>query len=326
MKGLTQCGLRHTIFEKELVNQKREVNTLSAESGANRWWENYLVRYLMPSIAGMAIMNWLGSTAGEEFQALLLLPSEVSDIDAPVLTLLFLYGNLFCYIASYPVLSFHATRVLDFVDTKWPSRPLLDGYLVTSGLTIIAFIAALYLPSEYRYWTAFALAALFSSIQLSRLYMGLHDQILVAGLKGTVSPIFGFAYALARRRGVPEETTTTTSRPTTASSAPTGQDADDDEEEEEKIRKEKKRRIRWRPELIDTYRHLREHGNSAFIFLLELTLAALVYCVISKEGQLPYQQLSAVGILLAIWAIPSMFVHLVGQHLERRFSRYDNRL
>ena len=77
---------------------------------------------------------------------------------------------------------------------------------------------------------------------------------------------------------------------------------------------------------MDTYRHLREHGNSAFIFLLELVLATLAYGVIARPGQSPSHALSAIGLLFAIWATPSVFVHLLAQHLERRFSRYDQKL
>jgi hypothetical protein len=77
---------------------------------------------------------------------------------------------------------------------------------------------------------------------------------------------------------------------------------------------------------MDTYRHLREHGNSAFTFILELALAGLVYCVITKPGQTPPQQLGAVGALFAIWAIPAVFVHFLGQSLEQRFSHFDRRV
>ncbi len=34
---------------------------MSNESGTTRWWEYYLPRYLMPSVAGVAIVNWLCS-------------------------------------------------------------------------------------------------------------------------------------------------------------------------------------------------------------------------------------------------------------------------
>ena len=77
---------------------------------------------------------------------------------------------------------------------------------------------------------------------------------------------------------------------------------------------------------MDTYRHLREHGNSAFIFILEIALASLAFCIITKPGQLPVQQLGAIGTLFAVWAVPSAFVHLLRQHLERRFSHFDRRV
>jgi hypothetical protein len=73
---------------------------MSQEYGTTRWWENYLVRYLMPSIAGVAIVNWLCSYAGNGLRSLLLLPTAGERLDATSLTLLFLYGNLFCYVAS----------------------------------------------------------------------------------------------------------------------------------------------------------------------------------------------------------------------------------
>src|SRR4051812_36415777 len=104
---------------------------MSAESGTTRWWENYLPRYLMPSIAGVAIVNWLTSYVGDGLRMMLSLPPIGQSVDGASLTLLFLYGNLFCYIASYPVLVFHATRVIDFRKGRWPGRPLSDGYLGT---------------------------------------------------------------------------------------------------------------------------------------------------------------------------------------------------
>jgi hypothetical protein len=96
---------------------------------------------------------------------------------------------------------------------------------------------------------------------------------------------------------------------------------DEDEEEKEEIRTTRSCTNSWRQDFMDTYRHLHEHGNSAFIFVLEVALATLVYCVITKPGQSPEHQLSATGSLFALWAIPSVFVHLLSQRLERRFSR-----
>lgn len=281
---------------------------MSTESGATRWWENYLVRYFMPSIAGVAIVNWFFAYGDDGLRPLLALPISGERLDTASLTLLFLYGNLFCYVASYPILVFHATRVLDFADDKWRAQPLFDGYVTSSVLAVAAFLST-FLSEKHRYFAAFIMVSIFAAIQLARLCFVFFDRIAVEGCSGTVSPAFGYTYALARRRGLPVTETRTTSS-----------DVDDDEDVSTT------RRMMWRQEFMDTYRHLREHGNSAFIFLLELALAALVYCVITKPGHSAGQQLSAVGVLFAIWALPAVFIHLVGQHLERRFSHFDRRV
>ena len=211
------------------------------------------------------------------------------------------------------MLVFHATRVLDFTNDYWPVR-LSDGYLTSALLVATAFLVTL-VPQSCRYLGAFVLTSIFSAIQLWRLGLAFFPRIKVDGCSGvdgspgTVSYSYGYAYSLARRRGKSTQTETKV----------TNSDLDDDEVSTT-------RRIIWHRDYMDSYRHLREHGNSAFIFLLELGLAALVYCVITKSGKSAQRELSDVGILFAIWAIPAVFVHLIGQHLERRFSHFDRRL
>ena len=86
----------------------------------------------MPSIAGVAIVNWFFAYGDDGLRPLLALPISGERLDTASLTLLFLYGNLFCYVASYPILVFHTTRVLDFADDKWRAQPLFDGYVTSS--------------------------------------------------------------------------------------------------------------------------------------------------------------------------------------------------
>ena len=177
--------------------------------GATRWWENYLVRYLMPSIAGVVIVLWLSKHAGDEFRTLLLLPQGGRPLDTPALTLVFLYGNLFCYVASYPVLSFHVTRVLDFDSAgAWTKNPVADGYLTTVVVTLVSFIVALFAPESCRYIAAFLLVALFASVQLSRTYMALSRHVELDGLAGSASLAFGFLFAIAKRRAIPAQSET----------------------------------------------------------------------------------------------------------------------
>ena len=109
---------------------------MSTENGAYRWWENYLVRYLMPSIAGAAIVSWLVASGHPDIKKLLLLELGSQELQAPTLVLLFLYGNLFCYISSYPILGFHITRVIDFEQGVW-HRKAWDGYLSTFALACL---------------------------------------------------------------------------------------------------------------------------------------------------------------------------------------------
>ena len=272
---------------------------MRGDGGTKRWWEYYLVRYFMPSIAGVAIVLWLGNIAGEGFQELLLLPKTTSEINTPKLILLFLYGNLFCYVASYPILSFHATRVLDFKKLTWCNF-LLDGYIATAVLSLFVLLISLCFPIGWRYCLAFLLTIAFSGIQLRRICKGLKPKFVVQGLRKEVSPVYYYAFNLAKRRSLLEETTS------------------------EVLSTDKQKNTEWREDLVETYRHLREHGNSGFIFLLELTLAGLAYCIVDNELS-KYHKVSAVGILFAFWAFPAALVHMLAQHLERRFSDYDRR-
>jgi hypothetical protein len=282
----------------------------------------------MPSIAGVVVVSWLCSQGGESFREILLLPASVKAtagspslqprIDATSLTLLFLYGNIFCYIASYPILVFHVTRVIDFDEGEWRARIDSDGYIAAILTVIVSFAIFHCTHTGIRFLLAFAVAGFLAYLQFRRLTKAMAQTIKdLPGLtEGTVSEAYAFAYTLAVRRGIYEVETTT----------PNGGDEADNAVKDDEDAKTTKRQKAWRQEVIATYRHMREHGNSAFIFLLELGLAALGYCVITKGGQTPTQQLSALGALFALWASPSVFVHLLGQHLERRFSKFDSKL
>jgi len=292
---------------------------MSAEGGAYRWWENYLVRYLMPSIAGAAIVSWLVAEGGTGLKQILLLEIGSQGLQTPTLVLLFLYGNLFCYVASYPILGFHVTRVVDFDQGVW-RRCVWDGYVSTLVLAclVLAFSTLTTGISCLNRIAPFVIAIVFSGLQLYRVYLAM-STVAFEGLSEPVSKIFAYTFSLSKRRGVVEELRITKQSNNDQKDEATGDKYDEETEWQ-------KRSI-WRREFIDSYRHMREHGNSAFIFILELTLAGLAYQVLTafKTEGTSYQ-LAAVGVLFAVWGLPAMFIHLVGQHIERRFSWYDRKL
>lgn len=290
---------------------------MNKDNGANRWWENYLVRYLMPSIAGVAIVSWLAFIGGDEFKKLLLIGAQ-GELTSQTFILIFLYGNLFCYIASYPILVFHATRIVDFDEKgKWAGK-LYDGYI----LSIFLFVFTLIGQFTDAHLTLskilpFVIVSLFSLFQCLRIILSFQSIELKGLLKGKVSRLFAYAFALALRRGIVEELRITKQR--------TKETDEEDNDSFDEV--ERQKRSIWRKELIDTYRHMREHGNSAFIFLLEMILAANCMQVLRVyDGEPATLKLAMFGLLLGVWTVPALFVHFIGQHLEHRFSQYDNKV
>lgn len=291
---------------------------MTTESASGRWWENYLVRYFMPSIAGIAIVAWLINVGPANLREILFFGKEPASLDAPTLTLLVLYGNLFCYIASYPILCFHATRVTDFHQYVWRPRAT-DGYIAAALFGIGIVTVSLILSGATRVVASFLLAFIFVVIQLLRIRESLKRPTIQGYKNRPSSSAYAYLVTLAMRRGVMDKKTTTTT------SALEALDVDDEpEESQDKIVIEQE--SRWRREFVDSYRHMREHGNSGFIFVLEIFLAAACYGLVLLPGYDGTQVLSLIGALLALWSLPAAFVHLLGQHLERRYSIFDCRL
>lgn len=97
------------------------------------------------------------------------------------------------------------------------------------------------------------------------------------------------------------------------------------------------RRVKDNRELIDSYRHLREHGNAFFVVLLELLLGLGLYMA-SKVSVIPPSVISSCAasdkscnsdisiallqtvLLILIWIIPAAMVWAIGCILEAEFS------
>lgn len=278
-------------------------------SESNRWWENYLVRYFLPSLAGMLIILWLQSSSGAVLYIPHLLPDKWNDFNTGYLIYWLLLGSLYCYVASYPALVFHATRVLDYEDALGHFvggvYRLLNPYMCTVLFSVGAAICAY----ENAKIGATVLVAVFAAIQIARILIvafTFGDFGLRKDVNATFSANIAYAYLrkLSERRGV------------------TTRDKIEPEEKDKASEKLKERIVIRKDEkdLVDSYRHLREHGNTALIVLLELALCPILYLCLEGQGQRT-NKIWFVAVLTA-WILPSVMIHGLAQQLERRFSRF----
>jgi hypothetical protein len=277
--------------------------SMAERSGSTRWWENYLVRYFLPSLAGMLIVLWLVRFSGASLYVPQLLPNEWKDFGTAHLILWLLLGSLYCYIASYPALVFHATRILDFrnVNGQFTGLPyfLLNPYGLSATFAAIAAVCAYY---DSR-WFAFVSVALFALTQILRIWIvyatqGPFGLAKDFGARFPASIAYAYLRKLSKRRA-DFVTETKTSGGDGLEELATSADAKD---------------------LVDSYRHLREHGNTAFIVLLELALCPVLYLVLEHQDG-AFNKILFLTVL-ALWVLPSVLIHGLAQHLERRFSRF----
>lgn len=271
---------------------------MSNESAATRWWENYLVRYFLPSVIGMVIIRWLDINVKDSIGNYLpvFLLKEWKDFGTAHLIVWLLFGSLYCYISSYPILVFHATRVIDFKDRRGSISSIwLSPYGHTVILALLSYIAAW----QNLLWLAFVAVVIFSGLQLVRLYRVYVRQELFEFSEGyEASVVYAYMQKLSDRRGIKEEKIKR-------------------EDDGGNANENTNSRL---VDLAESYKHLREHGNTAFIFFLELALCPVFFVALrNQEGLVDF---AYVAILLLIWIIPSALVHLLGQHLERRYSLF----
>lgn len=298
----------------------------------NRWWEGYLVRYFVPALLGFFIVRWIVSLLPAKHSVLLVNSQSVNaPIDLVAMVSVVALGFLYCYISSYPILVFHATRVIDFRNAgnateKMAVNPYISSVVFCILVYSVAVLYYLYIP----WWVAFSLmiivTAAYSFIQCFRLYICWSDQGQYLNNTTVDSSIgYAFTYKLARRRTRSEtEEVITTNQRSPNSSVCDGNsiatDASPQQSEQDDGKTKKSKNISFYGDISESYRHLREHGNTAFIVLLEVALCPVV--LVSLHNDEGYLYMQYVVPVLLIWVLPSVFVHWYAQHIERRFSLF----
>ncbi len=82
-------------------------------------------------------------------------------------------------------------------------------------------------------------------------------------------------------------------------------------------------RARTYPKIeLDSYRHLREHGNAFFIVILELVFFAVAISALKLFGHYPYWP-----VLLVLWVVPGAAIYFLGHRIEAlNQKKYGRRL
>ena len=321
-----------------------------SEKNENRWWENYLVRYLVPSIAGMFILIWLNNNSVKseivesgviksKIAEVEVIKSEIvkskiaevevikpkivkseiektgileqyfpmlkltngKDFNTASLTGWLLLGTLYCYIASYPILVFHAARVT-FFDSRLTSKIKSCISWISCELCIlcifliefIIFFGPYYLNSNIFFLISLILVIIFSIFQCYFLYK--------VAKEGS-----GYDYMECLTKAKNFEKPSIIVIPNIVETPNTVINAG------------------YIKDITDSYKHLREHGNTALIILLEILLAFILYFSLRFERENKFMDFSIVSIILIIWVFPAALVYFYGHLSERKFSGFKNK-
>jgi hypothetical protein len=181
----------------------------------------------------------------------------------------------YCYIASAPILVFHAGRFLIDQGAKASLRRIMVLFVPPAIVTLIFFFFLIFfftrIPTgQTPYFSlVFALAAIVLWLQCLAIYLML----------SRTKELFKFYENLASKR----------------ESAKGG--------------------------IVDSYKHLREHGNSFFIVILEAVLAIILFTAgnFVAAAKIAVPPTTLYICIIFAWILPAALVWLVGTFIERQF-------
>ncbi|MFL9709345.1 hypothetical protein [Methylobacillus sp. Pita1] len=249
-----------------------------------RWWEFYAVRYAMGSVIG-AFIVYLLCLSNQTALGSILFGLE-NKIDAEKLILLGIYGLAFCYIASAPILVFHATRL--FIFDRRSKKKCRERLLI---FAISLIFPSWILCSNYANGMILGNSGYYALIGFIISWIIVWQIFLISKAVVNRKRVFEFYKALAIKRA--QENT----------------------------------------DIIDSYKHLREHGNAFGIVVFEIALGLILYIYadasISKVGveEEVYKLESIVRYItvILVWIAPASLVWALATSIERIFSGFELR-
>lgn len=263
------------------INSGEDKNERNSH-GNNRWWEFYGVRYAMGTVVGGIIAYELFDTSTAIKMPFL---SMNGGMTLGQVIILAAYGLTYCYIASAPILVFHATRFV-FLESRvykyFKKRLKLIGlaFIFTNTIMVITLLLKRHPPNR------------------------ISEHILVIlVLVELLLPLclFVFYQLLLIEKSLNAESTNIL----------------------ERYIKLAEKRSTDKSGFVESYRHLREHGNSFAIVILEIVLGLLLFLFINipvLNGQPNYGDGTILFFLiLLLWIMPAAFVWVLSLNLEKEY-------
>lgn len=214
---------------------------MNTEKNSSRWWDFYLVRYMIGTIVGSIILylllhkfyeaNLLGSGITKILKELIQLKSTAG------LIILITGGLAICYISSSPILILHATR-LWFLPNRDKEKVNTNGTVISLATGICFFILGILLASVIYYFYH------------------------ISPITGTISLIILCPFSLFLFFWLSEQNRDTQRKM-----------------KYRYFSLVKAREENPINEYSESYKHLREHGNAFFIVLFEILLGLALFQV-----------------------------------------------
>jgi hypothetical protein len=249
----------------------------------SRWWDKYYVRYFVGTVYAVPLL--LALPKDSPARSLLAAVPGSNWGDAAIVTAA---GLAFCYLASAPILLLHALRVR----IGRTARPY-NGLGKVFGLVTLFAGMALAARSIFGIYV-------FAGQQWPLVPYFVVLGLEIAGLAGTkAEPLRSFYADLARRRKPPQADSAAAANnpgataPSRASD-PVPQETVDD--------------------YVESYRHLREHGNALLIIIMENCLALALWQA--------HDAATFFGVV-AVWVLPGAFAWFLGTWLERGLAEAE---
>lgn len=234
-----------------------------------RWWEFYFVRYLLGSIVGATLLILLNNKPIGVMSGLLSnCKVDISSIESHTILLWAGLGFAYSYLASAPILVFHATRGVWLKRYFWQYWVGLSIFLIALVVAIVMaiIISILKVNLNTDEIAATCSVLIISALQFLFIYLGEKDD---------GKPINDFYKKLIKDRNL---------------------------------------KLTTREKYIESYRHLREHGNAFFIVVFEFILAFSIWHA---------STLKHLCILLLVWIIPAAWVWVIGTKMESKIDMFQ---